>query len=105
MRSALANGVDVRGSWLVESGADDHYDLEVVSVAARYHAEDGSPATAVVEAVADREGVAPTDLPPLAEAVDPEALDAVVGEGRRLAFEYVGYNVTAHPDGSVSVGE
>jgi hypothetical protein len=103
VRSAVANGVDVRGSWMVEAGTDGGYDVEVVAVAPRHRA-DGSPATAVVEAVADHEGVAPTDLPPLADAVDPESLDAVVDDGR-LSFEYCGYDVTVHADGSVSLGE
>lgn len=108
VRSAVENDVDVRGSWLVEGATDGGYDVEVVAVAPRHRADDRSPTTAVVEAVAAREGVAETELPPLADAVDPDALDAVVHEDDdrgRLSFEYHGYAVTVHADGSVTLGE
>lgn len=51
---------------------------------------------AVVEAVADAERVDPLDLtPPLADAVDPDALDAVLRSGTsRVSFEYHGYEIT-----------
>lgn len=107
VQSAVENDVDVRGSWLVEGATDGGYDVEVVAVAPRHRADGRSPTAAVVEAVAAREGVAETELPPLADAVDPDALEAVVdGDGdRRISFEYHGYAVTVHPDGSVSLGE
>ncbi|MEF8818522.1 MAG: HalOD1 output domain-containing protein [Haloferacaceae archaeon] len=108
VRSAVENDVDVRGSWRAEGVADGGYDVEVVAVAPGGRADDRSPAAAVAETVAAREGVAKTALPPVADAVDPDALDAVVDgddDRRRLSFEYCGYPVTVHADGSVSLGE
>jgi hypothetical protein len=105
--SAVENGVDVRGSWLV-GRIMGSYDVRVVAVVPRRESRDGSPAAGVVEAVVARDGVDPADLPPLASAVDPDALDAVIDEDdeqRRLSFEYHGYAVTVHADGSVLLGE
>ncbi|NHN58767.1 MULTISPECIES: HalOD1 output domain-containing protein [Halorussus] len=57
--------------------------------------------TAVVTAVAEAEGRSPTDLvPPLHDAVDPEALDRLFEDDRprsesepRVSFTYCGYDV------------
>ncbi|WP_435178319.1 HalOD1 output domain-containing protein [Halorussus sp. AFM4] len=57
--------------------------------------------TAIVTAVAEAEGLSPTDLaPPLHDAVDPEALDRLFGGDRhraegetRVSFTYYGYDV------------
>ncbi len=108
VRSAVENDVDVRGSWRAGGVTDGGYDVEVVAVAPGGRADDRSPATAVMEVVAAREDVAKTALPPVADAVDPDALDAVVDEDddrQRLSFKYYGYPVTVHADGSVSLGE
>lgn len=48
----------------------------------------------VVETVADRESTDHTDLPPLFEAIDPDALDTIVHEcGGTVTFRYAGYTV------------
>lgn len=71
-----------------------------------------SPSLAVIEAVADREGVDPTDLDrSLFEVIDPDALDAVIRSdagGRapsplRVTFHYHGYEVTVSSDGQVEL--
>lgn len=63
----------------------------------------------VLEAVAEHEGVDPVDLPePLYEAVDPDALDEFFRESTAncsVAFDYLGYRVTAYADGDVTVDE
>lgn len=70
---------------------------------------DGTPAeqsTTVVEAVARRVGSDPLDLPPLFEAVDTDALDALVANSTgpiEVTFEYQGYTVTVQGDGRVDV--
>ena len=68
-----------------------------------------SASTAVVERVARREGVHPTELTPLYDVVDPDALEAFVasgtgdGEDRQIEFSYHGYAVTVDGAGVVSV--
>ena len=75
-------------------------------------AKTDSPSRAVVEAVADHEGVDPVDLKPsLYDAVDPEALDAMfrgaatdAGEATpEVEFTYHGHRVRVSADGSVSL--
>lgn len=67
----------------------------------------GSPASErVIETVAVREGIDPVDLePPLYEAIDTEALDAVFtapGDGTatslEVAFTYCGYDLRVTRD-------
>jgi len=61
----------------------------------------------VIQAIADREGVSPLDIsPPLFDAIDPDALDRLYGNGRSgtsVAFEYSGYRVSVRPDGRVEL--
>lgn len=67
---------------------------------------DPPPSTAIVEAVsasADRSAVS---LPPLYEAVDPDALDALFADSQTfgaVTFEYAGHDVTVRADGRVEV--
>lgn len=71
-----------------------------------------SPTIAVIEAIAEHEGLDPMDLEqPLHEVIDPDALDSVVGAGRTgrspsdvaVGFSYSGYRVQVSSDGSVTV--
>jgi len=69
-----------------------------------------SPSEKTVRQIARREGVAPVDLTPLHEVVDPDALDQLfepAGSSTRMAgavtFEYHGYEVTVHADGFVEI--
>lgn len=70
---------------------------------------DGSPAAPpsalVLEAIAEATGLDPTRWPiPLAEYVDPEALDALfVGADARLVFVMWGMEVAVSSDGRVVV--
>lgn len=68
--------------------------------------------TTIVEEVADREGVAPTDLTPsLHTVINADALTALFSptnrglsrEGGRVEFEYCGYDVIVQEDGRVDV--
>lgn len=84
-------------------------------------AESGSDLSlsqAVVEAIAEREGVDVTDVEPpeyepLYEVVNPEALDALfapTASGRprppgSVSFTYAGYDVTVYGDGRVELSE
>ncbi|MCU4743198.1 hypothetical protein OB955_05595 [Halobacteria archaeon AArc-m2/3/4] len=64
----------------------------------------------IVAEVASRDGVDPIELPPLFDAVDPDALDVLFapkanGETRqgRVWFPYAGYDVTIEYDGELAV--
>lgn len=70
------------------------------------------PSYRVVEAVATREGVDPTELrPKLNDVVDPDALDRLFSDGSatreaptgHVEFRYCGYDVTVFSDGRVDV--
>lgn len=78
--------------------------------------ESDSLMTTILEVVADREGTDVARLPPLYEAIDPDALETLFEPTRegatrtgRLEFTYCGYVVTlvCDRDGTlnVSVGE
>lgn len=61
----------------------------------------------IVEATTDVAGTDALDLPPLYDAVDPDALEALYDrdgvDGPEVAFSYADCGVTVHGDGSVSV--
>lgn len=55
-------------------------------------------------------GEDPTDIEPLATAVDPDSVNALVGGGRspsagwtEITFEYIGYLVTVCSDGVLTI--
>lgn len=62
-----------------------------------------SVAEAVVESVAAETDTDALSLPPLAETLDPDALNALVEglEDGRVAFRYAGCDVTVESDGTV----
>lgn len=62
---------------------------------------------AIVTAVAEREDAAPTEVPPLYDTIDPDALDRLF-DGRRpgeVTFEYAGYEVTVRGPDRISIRE
>ncbi|GAB3669963.1 hypothetical protein GCM10028856_18960 [Halopiger thermotolerans] len=68
---------------------------------------DESASIAVVRAVAEYTETQPSELEPLYERVDPDALDALIdgaAAGARVQFEYAGTSVTVEP-GQVSLEE
>lgn len=74
---------------------------------------DRSFSVEVVKAVAAKRGVIETDLPPLAEVINPDALDNLFGsrstrmtrKGGKVTFMYCGYSVTVTASGEVTVEE
>lgn len=68
-----------------------------------------TPSVDVVVAVARQEGVAPHELqPPLADVLDPDALDALIAhadphEDLTVELTYCGLDVEVNADGSVTV--
>lgn len=66
----------------------------------------------IIEEVADEKGLATTELSPLYETIDVEALDALLqldtdgDQGiRHIEFQYEGYTVVADSDGKIAVAE
>lgn len=61
----------------------------------------------VIERIARREGVDPLDLtPPLYDAVDPDALEALLSPPSRVQsvrFEYRTWSVIIHPDADIDI--
>ena len=69
-------------------------------------ADERTPSTAVIEAVAAAEGCDPQDLAsPLYAHVDPDALDSFVDSPAEtcVRFQYHGYQVRVEGDGGVTV--
>lgn len=72
-----------------------------------------SISTTVITAVARVAAVDPTELPPLFEYIDPDALDRLLGDdigtptrfNGYLTFDYASYSVTVHSDGEIVVTE
>lgn len=66
---------------------------------------------AVVERIATCEGVGPTELPPLYDTIDTEALDSLVGSAEpsestlQIEFTYNDYEVTVTGEGVVHIDE
>lgn len=70
------------------------------------------PSTAIIESIAEHEGLDPLDLDqPLAEVIDTDALDSIIGDGVAghassevaIQFSYNGCRVHVSGDGSVEV--
>jgi len=63
-------------------------------------ADHDSVVRAVVDVVAAVENEPPTSLPPLADVVDPDALNELVGAANsdvRVGFDYAGHRLVATP--------
>lgn len=74
-------------------------------------ARDNPASIAVVQTVAEKEGVDSADLPPLVERIDTDALDELVNRSREgnsaspidLTFSYCGYTVRVHDSNEIEV--
>ena len=84
----------------------DATDRDTVSV--RYEGDGPErPATAIVRAVATATDRSETDLPPLGEVLDTDALNVLVErsttDGLSLSFAYAGTHVVVVSDGRITV--
>jgi hypothetical protein len=68
------------------------------------------PSLAVLEAVATVTDEGPTEMPPLTEAIDPDALDAILAsvdgptrEHVRLSFRYNGVHVSFDSESGIEI--
>ncbi|WP_418285000.1 HalOD1 output domain-containing protein [Halorubrum sp. DTA46] len=82
--------------------ASDAYTSKIPSDA------DRSPTVCVVEAVSEAIDTDLTELQPLYDAIDPDALDQLIGPphrftGGRIRFRYEGCTVTVDADGWIAV--
>ncbi|ADQ69371.1 hypothetical protein C499_12400 [Halogeometricum borinquense DSM 11551] len=61
--------------------------------------------TNIVLTIAAIEETEPTELPPLATTIDPDALDNLFTEDSsgHVTFSYTGYEITIHNDGSLEI--
>lgn len=74
-------------------------------------ASNSPPTVGVIEAVADRESVDVTELPPLSTAIDPDALDSLFAYSTdefphpngRVVFQYCEYTIAVYSDGQIVV--
>ena len=71
---------------------------------------DGDVSIAIVTAIATKRDVEPTELPPLYESIDPDALDALFAPTRtggprrgRLEFTYDGHDVVVECDEGLEI--
>lgn len=72
------------------------------------HDSENTPVYAVVSAIAEASGIDVTELPPLYEAINPEALSKLFTARSeppvsQVSFEYAGYDVVVHGSGVVQV--
>lgn len=65
---------------------------------------------AIIAAVAEEEGVDPTELPPLYRVIDTDALDSLFRTDResgrsegRVVFPYRGYEITVYSTGRIEL--
>jgi hypothetical protein len=68
--------------------------------------EEDTMSTAVVEALADAAGVSRTELPPLFESIDPDALERVyetTGTESYIRFHHAGFDIGVDGNGVVTV--
>ncbi|WP_135302018.1 HalOD1 output domain-containing protein [Haloarcula amylovorans] len=65
----------------------------------------GSVVHEIVDRIADREGVEPTELPALSQYTDPAALNALLKatESIEITFELYGYEATVDADETVRI--
>lgn len=71
------------------------------------HSSSDSLTDSIVDAVARREDIGPTELrEPLYGVINPDALEQLFQDGSgKLTFQYHGYTVTVRHDGDVSVDD
>lgn len=83
----------------------DHDVAADLAAAAPSSPEDARPSVRVIEAVAAATDENPLEMAPLYDAVDPDALDALLGDDAAVGveFAYAGCEVAIGRDGAVAV--
>lgn len=68
----------------------------------------GTVSVEIIQQVAEQKGISAAELPPLYEALDPDALDELVTAAPRdtelaVQFQYEGYTVTVTDRGNIDI--
>lgn len=86
------------------AGEDDDDDLLGLY---HWNGNDGSPSLAIIDALADLEGVAPTSLDSLYGTIDSTALDDLLGNANSspvvVEFRRGDYRITVDDDGEITI--
>lgn len=104
---AVESGVDIDGNWPV--AVEDGWDIEIRRVAHRSRStatDADNLVTRLVEGVAARAGVEPTELAPLHDVIEPEILELLCARETtrgHITFQYIGYDVTVNADGTIFI--
>lgn len=112
--TAYENDVEVNGGWPVtpETDGPPAWDVEITPLSRQttHQAPETEqfPLDAILSAVASREGVPETELPPLQQSVDVDSLERVfsdLGDGMpgEVTFQYCSYTITVHADGRITI--
>lgn len=82
----------------------DHNETETITVQHKW-GEPERPGVSIVNAVAAATGRTMTDLPPLQQRVDPDALETLLTSSSSITitFSYAGTVVSAHGDGTIDL--
>lgn len=88
--------------------AESSYKLTLSVTAEWEHGTGNTPVYAVISAVADASGMPMTELPPLYDAVDPDALNNLFTARSEpavshVSFQYAGYDIVVRESGVVQV--
>lgn len=69
--------------------------------------DDVLPSEAVIDTVAEENETAPHELPPLYEAIDPDALDQLFAnrDGGTVTFCCCEHEITVEPNGTITISE
>lgn len=90
------------------TGGGIEYDRQTDTYRAEYDWSTIAPSIAAIESLASLRGVAPTDIDPLYEYVDPDALDGVfeadsAGPTTSVTFEFETDRVAVYGDGTITI--
>lgn len=98
----------MRGTTKQVNEADSQTTSTLSATATWEQDTENTPVYAVVSAVAEADDSDPVDLPPLYDAINPDALNELFTSRSepgvdQVTFRYVGYDVVVHGNGDVRV--
>lgn len=109
VNDAQSSGIDVRGAWTVTRDDDGAmWDIQITNVQSdpTRNDEPDPLVRSILDSVAREAHVDPSELPPFSSTVDRETVESLTGNGdipHPIQFQYYGYEITVHPDGTADV--